>query len=322
LQFYEENLVKLKRIANEILLSDLKIMVGKERELLRQVIEYLAEVETRKLHLEEGYSSMFSFCTEYLNYTPQEAQTRIQAMRLSKAVPEIKEQIQNGELSLSVAATVQSHIQRENKIKKCKQEQLLNLKDKRKIVEAVKGSSFRKAESILVEIFPHHAEMKPERVKEISSSTMRLELNLSREVFDRLVKIKNLRKSQSFEELVAGLTELAEKKWDLTQKKTISVSKIKPIAAPLLLTSTVEQEKIKVGSRYIPIQVRRRIWKRDRGECQYKNQRSGHKCGSKFNLHIDHVRPFALDGGHSAENLRLLCAAHNGYRAGQTFGHW
>jgi hypothetical protein len=56
--------------------------------------------------------------------------------------------------------------------------------------------------------------------------------------------------------------------------------------------------------RLIPTHVKIEVWKRDKGKCVL--------CGSKENLHFDHIAPFSK-GGTSllAENIQLLCARHN-----------
>ena len=72
-------------------------------------------------------------------------------------------------------------------------------------------------------------------------------------------------------------------------------------------------------SRYIPAEVKRRVWARDKGRCSYMNPQSGRKCESRRFLHIDHILPFALGGKTTTDNLRLLCAGHNQFRARQTF---
>ena len=68
-------------------------------------------------------------------------------------------------------------------------------------------------------------------------------------------------------------------------------------------------------TRTIPAAVRRHIWIRDRGRCTYRDPESGHCCGSRHLVQIDHVQPYAMGGLAEPVNLRLLCSAHNRNRA-------
>ena len=70
-------------------------------------------------------------------------------------------------------------------------------------------------------------------------------------------------------------------------------------------------------TRTIPAAVRRHIWLRDRGRCTYRDPESGRCCGSRHLVQIDHVQPYAMGGSTSADNLRLLCGAHNRDRAAE-----
>ncbi|MDD5251772.1 MAG: HNH endonuclease [Patescibacteria group bacterium] len=56
--------------------------------------------------------------------------------------------------------------------------------------------------------------------------------------------------------------------------------------------------------RMIPTSVKLEVWKRDGGKCV--------TCGSKENLHFDHILPYSK-GGTSllAKNIQILCAKHN-----------
>jgi hypothetical protein len=57
-------------------------------------------------------------------------------------------------------------------------------------------------------------------------------------------------------------------------------------------------------NRIIPTAVKLEVWKRDKGSCV--------ECGSKDNLHFDHILPFSKGGTSlKAENIQLLCARHN-----------
>ena len=70
-------------------------------------------------------------------------------------------------------------------------------------------------------------------------------------------------------------------------------------------------------SRYIPVAVRREVWRRDQGRCSYVDRHSGRRCCSRYRLEVDHVVPFALGGGAQPENLRLRCEAHHRLRHAQ-----
>ncbi len=75
------------------------------------------------------------------------------------------------------------------------------------------------------------------------------------------------------------------------------------------------------NSRYIPSEVRREILMRDQHACQFRETSTGKICGSRYQVEVDHIQPWALGGKHHIENLRCLCAQHNRDRAVQTFGN-
>lgn len=56
-------------------------------------------------------------------------------------------------------------------------------------------------------------------------------------------------------------------------------------------------------ARRIPKSTRNYVMHRDNYECQY--------CGSKYDLHIDHIYPFSRGGGNSPDNLQVLCSKCN-----------
>ena len=67
-------------------------------------------------------------------------------------------------------------------------------------------------------------------------------------------------------------------------------------------------------SRYIPVAVKREVWRRDQGCCSYVDPHSGRRCGSRYRLEIDHIVPFALGGPAELSNLRIRCGAHHRLR--------
>jgi 5-methylcytosine-specific restriction endonuclease McrA len=73
------------------------------------------------------------------------------------------------------------------------------------------------------------------------------------------------------------------------------------------------------SARHVPAQVRREVWKRDRGQCTFVSD-SGHRCEARTRLEFDHVTPVARNGEATPANLRLRCRAHNQYEAERVFG--
>ena len=69
----------------------------------------------------------------------------------------------------------------------------------------------------------------------------------------------------------------------------------------------------------IPAEVRRAVWVRDGGCCQWKLENGG-ICGSRYRVQFDHKEPVALGGKSTIENVRLLCARHNLLWARIVFG--
>jgi len=62
--------------------------------------------------------------------------------------------------------------------------------------------------------------------------------------------------------------------------------------------------EFKPRSRIIPSEVKKEVWKRDKGQCVI--------CGAEDELHFDHDLPYSKGGTSiTADNVRILCARHN-----------
>ena len=79
------------------------------------------------------------------------------------------------------------------------------------------------------------------------------------------------------------------------------------------------RSKAEAGGSRIPAAVRREVWKRDGGSCAWIGD-DGRRCGSRWQLEIDHILPLALGGSSTADNLRLTCRAHNMLHAEHVYG--
>ncbi len=69
----------------------------------------------------------------------------------------------------------------------------------------------------------------------------------------------------------------------------------------------------------VPAHVRRAVWTRDGGRCQWPVDGGG-ICGSTLRVELDHVVPRARGGPSTVEGTRLLCRVHNDFAARRAFG--
>jgi hypothetical protein len=233
------------------------------------------------------------------------AQRRIQAMRLVRDVPEAKASLENGKLSLSNAAKVQSFRQAEKR----KGRKL----DARKLVAQVETLSQRDCEAKLFEISPESLPRERERI--VSASEEReLKLVISPELYKKLKRLKGLlahaKPDASYAELLEYMADEALAR--LEKKRGLTDDADRAFTAAAAVKAADKEHP--AGRRvYLPAPIRKAVWARGRGQCEFKWE--DRRCSSQFRLEIDHVSPLALGGSHELSNLRLVCRNHNQQQA-------
>ncbi len=90
-----------------------------------------------------------------------------------------------------------------------------------------------------------------------------------------------------------------------------------PVAKPRNRKGSTEMRTAK--SDHIPAHVKREVWKRDGGRCQWPLH-SGGICGSTRCLELDHIQPRSRGGASTVDNLRVLCRGHNDLAARLALG--
>ena len=92
---------ELKDRSDQQLLTGAKQLVSRERLATAELIAHLGEIDSRRLFLEEGCSSLFKYCTQVLHLSESAAYHRIDVMRVARKFPVIFERLAEGSIHLS-----------------------------------------------------------------------------------------------------------------------------------------------------------------------------------------------------------------------------
>jgi hypothetical protein len=126
-------------LTDDQLVVEVKRLARCEREMTAALVAHLAELDARRLYLDAGYSSLFTYCTDVLRLSEHEAYNRIEAARLARRFPTVLGMLADGALNLTSARLLAPHLTAEN------HEGLL--------AEAA-GRSKREVEHLIAERFP------------------------------------------------------------------------------------------------------------------------------------------------------------------------
>jgi len=302
---------------NEALFRRIKKLVSTERRIGVEILECLHEIDRRSAYAELRYDGLFTYCVKELGFTDFQAFQRIQAMRALREIPELKSMIETGSLSVSSVSKVQTHLRQEKK-----SGVMRTTTEKLGLFESVINCTSREVEAKLAEI--RGEELKQKLVLELDEELQALwkqvkNLAAHRSQGDESEVLRILakewlmrndpsRKAEAKSRVLNGAKSVQRLKKDIPSKAEPALRRTVPFSSkvpPEMSTST--QPK-----RYIPAFIRRSVWKRDGAKCTH--------CGSKHALEIDHRQAFALGGGNTEKNLRLLCRSCNRLEAVRVFG--
>jgi hypothetical protein len=104
----------LSRLSDAELLIEVKRFAAAERAATADLIRSLAEIETRRLHLASGCSSMFGYCTEVLHLSEYAAYARIAAARAAARFPLVMDLLIEGAITLTTITLLGRHLTAEN----------------------------------------------------------------------------------------------------------------------------------------------------------------------------------------------------------------
>src|SRR5438876_930288 len=89
-------------LSDRDLLARLETLAGREREASVELLAHLAALDIRPAaYAAQGYSSLFSYCTQVLRLSEDAACTRIEAARACRRFPVILGLLASGSLTLT-----------------------------------------------------------------------------------------------------------------------------------------------------------------------------------------------------------------------------
>jgi hypothetical protein len=296
--------MNLWALSNDELSLRLEKLAHSERKITHLILVHINEIESRRLYAELGYESMFRYLTRHLKYSEDAAYRRLSAARLLKKSPEIAERLEDGRLTLTQLAQVQSAIRHEikNSPTESKDRAAANIPQ---ILEKIESkSSFETKKTLALEFnlpIETHETVSPQK-----DESVRLEITLTMEQLKTLETARDLMSHTLPEGNWAELlTLLAEK-----QIKKILGKDIDAVDSPSEDSAT--QGFLAAQKRgHIKVTTKRKLLLTAGYCCEYQNPNSGIKCGSKYQLQVDHIQPIAFGGNNERQNLRVLCRTHN-----------
>jgi hypothetical protein len=294
------------------------------------------ELDSRRLYLGEGFSSLFTYCTHVLHLSEHAAYNRIEAARAARRFPVILELIAESAVTLTSVRLLAPHLTLQNH-----QDVLERArhKSKRDIEMLVAGlhpqpdvlPAVRKLPTPAVPTMPAAKTAKlvtfadtdaagampqanklpasrPAEVKPIAPERYKIQFTVERATYDTLRRAQDLLRHTvpTGDPAVIFGRALSLLVDELERRKTAATDRPKPARSA------------NGTSRHIPAAVRRTVWQRDGGQCAFEGTHG--RCAETGFLEYHHVVPFAAGGETSTENVQLRCRAHNGYEAEQYFG--
>jgi len=292
---------------------------ARERELTKEILLDIVELDRRKLYLKYAYSSLFAYLTQRAGYSDSAAQRRIDAARLLAKVPEVSEAISDGRIHLSQASKVQQ-ICRQVKKETGTQIEVAKQKD---LLKKLENKNSRQTDLILAQEF--NLEIKTHaRTKIQQDESVRVELTFSKEEMELIEEARALLSNQTGGELKESFVLMARKivngskpkKLEKTVcAKNLELSKPKERQNLNIFTAAAAVGNIKkpIFLRSVTPKLKREVLHEEKC-CQFIDPETGQMCGSIYFLEVDHIQPRFLNGPSTRKNLRTLCRNHNQYR--------
>jgi hypothetical protein len=343
-------------LSDRALLAEVVRLAGSVRETTAALVAHLAELYGRRLHEREGFSSLFTYCTDVLHLSDSEAYDRMKAAKIVRRYPMVLGLLESGRLNLTSVRLLAPYLTRHNhrelldeacgKRKRGVMELLARRFPKEDVPSSVRKLPTACAKTIDAPVATIHSTPQVPSVGAIEDRN-RLATQGSADAANAggatvpsmpcpphpvPVPLSPDRYQVTFT-ASAATREKLELAQDLLRHAIPDGDPAQVFARALdVLVEELVRQKFAVTerprtrrgepddrTRHIPSEVKRAVYVRDCGRCAFVSP-SGRQCGARGLVEFHHVRPYAAGGRPTVDNIELRCRAHNAYEAVVFFG--
>ena len=335
-------LTSLARLTDGELAAQVKNLATRERTATAQMIAHLAEMDTRDIHLREGYPRLYDYCREVLHLSDWEAYNRVEAARVARQFPVLFDMLEEGSIHLTGVKLLAPHLTAENhravlesarwKSKLAIGEIVARLDpqpDVPTLVVAIPQftvtpdpppaalpsptqvpSQTPGAGSEPLHAGPPAPPARATALTPLSPQRYKLQLTISNETLEKLRRAKDM---------LGHVVAAGDDDAVLNRALTVLLDK-------LAREKFAQTDKPRPGrwrnprARRPSAAVQRVVWKRDGGRCKYTGP-DGHRCEETRRIQMHHLDPWALgNDADTPEAFELRCQRHNDYEGRLYFG--
>ena len=337
-------------LSDSELTAEVKRLAGRERETTAALISHLAEFDARRLYLGAGFSSLFTYCTEVLRLSEHEAYNRIEAARVGRRFPIVRDMLGEGSLNLTSVRLLGPRLTGDNY---------------QALLAAASGKSRREVEELIARHFPQPdvpcsvrrlpaAKLIETPPPPVPSGAPAISSTATERIGIQAVPSPGV--ALALESISAGqaptvrhrpVRPLAPDRYEIRFTASAATCEKLRRAQDLLrhripngdiaeivdraLTALLEDlarkkfaatdrpraSRARLGRwRYVPAAVKRTVGLRDGGRCAFVGS-NGRRCAERGFLEFHHVNP---DGESTVDNIQLRCRAHNAHEADLYYG--
>jgi 5-methylcytosine-specific restriction endonuclease McrA len=303
--------MELRQLTDQELFARLGALAAQERESVADVVEHLSELDRRANVAKTGHATLFDYCRRALRYSEHAAFLRIRAARAVRGTPRLLDDLRSGRIHLDAVARLAPHLTPQNSDS---------------IISLASGASKLDVMTLVAQLGGESRPPQRDVILPLPRAPGAERVPASGELPEVIAPPESVRIAFTADGEMLSMLERLKSAWRHRFPEGRLEDVIRDACAQCLARMTPRPRRdaaapARTGprSRRIPAAVKAQVRERDKGRCVFVGP-DGTVCGSAEFIQFDHIIPWSDGGPSTADNVRLLCRAHNLWRAKERFG--